>query len=195
MPKIIDDQEVYHAVIQTILERGYAGATTRQIAEAAGVSEVTLFRKYENKQQLVKRAITALVQQADFESAIRYTGDIHADLLRVLQAYQNSAISYAPFFAVLLSEISRDPELSEAIAEPFRLFQSIGELIARYQHEGALRVEDPFHAAAALLGPLIYSAMMRGMIPNQVFSPFDLRTHVNLYLQGRGAQAEKQSPD
>ena len=43
MPKVIEDDQIFRAVIQTISERGYAGATTRQIADAAQISEVTLF--------------------------------------------------------------------------------------------------------------------------------------------------------
>ena len=39
MPKIIDDEKVYRAAMQAVIERGYAGATTKQIAEAAGISE------------------------------------------------------------------------------------------------------------------------------------------------------------
>ena len=42
MPKIITDEEIYQAVMQVVSERGYAGATTKQMAEAANVSEVTL---------------------------------------------------------------------------------------------------------------------------------------------------------
>ena len=92
MPKVIADMQIFQAVMEIIAERGYAGATTRQIAEAAGVSEVTLFRKYGSKAELVKRTISALVEQTEFESATQYTGDIRADLLRVLQAYQEAVI-------------------------------------------------------------------------------------------------------
>ena len=37
MPKIIEDDQVYLAELQTITERGYGGATTKQIAEAANI--------------------------------------------------------------------------------------------------------------------------------------------------------------
>ena len=32
MPKIIDDIQIYQAAIQTVIERGYSGATTKHIA-------------------------------------------------------------------------------------------------------------------------------------------------------------------
>ena len=68
MPKIIEDEQVYLVALQTITERGYAGATTKQIAEAANMSEVTLFRKYGSKAELIRQAITAMAEQLDFES-------------------------------------------------------------------------------------------------------------------------------
>ena len=35
MPKIIEDEKIYQAVMQVVGERGYAGATTKQMADAA----------------------------------------------------------------------------------------------------------------------------------------------------------------
>ena len=57
MPKIVKDEDIYSAVIQVITEKGYVGATTRQMAEAADVSEVTLFRKYGSRYDLYNRGI------------------------------------------------------------------------------------------------------------------------------------------
>ncbi len=118
MPKVIENDYVYQAVMKVVLERGYAGATTKQMAEAAGVSEVTLFRKYENKPQLVRQAISWLAGQLEFKTAAQYSGDIKADLLHIVQAYQDLAIQHGPFIAVLLSEMPRNPELADFIDAP-----------------------------------------------------------------------------
>ena len=65
MPKIIDDEKVYQAALQVVIERGYARAKTKQIADAAGISEVTLFRKYENKAELIKQIFDAVMLATD----------------------------------------------------------------------------------------------------------------------------------
>ncbi|MES0361527.1 MAG: TetR/AcrR family transcriptional regulator [Anaerolineales bacterium] len=184
MPKIVEDEQIYRAVMQVVSERGYAGATTKQMADAANVSEVTLFRKYENKAELVKQAILFIVEQTDFSSAAQYTGDIHADLLRVVQAYQDSAVKHGFFFAALFSDISRYPELVEALDKPLEIFSAIQELVSRYQEEGALRQGHSTHIVTALLGPLIYTAMMRGTIPNSVLPPRNLSNYVKDFLNG-----------
>lgn len=185
MPKILEDEQIYQAVMQVVSERGYDGATTKQMADAAHVSEVTLFRKYENKIQLVKQAISYIIEQTDFASAATYTGDIHADLLRVVQAYQDTAVKHGLFIFALFADLTRHPELIDSMEEPFSIFQSIGSLIARYQAEGSLKVEHPLHAVATLLGPLMYITIIRREIMDGQVPPIDFSEHVTNFLDGR----------
>jgi len=185
MPKIVRDEEIFQAIIGVIIERGYAGATTKQMAEAANVSEVTLFRKYENKAQLVKLAISAIADQMDFESVTQYSGDLKADLLRVVERYQNLAAQYGHFFSVLMPEMRRYPELVKSLDRPTKVMHDIGLLLARYQSEGHLRSEHSLHAAAALLGPLIYTAMLKGSLFDSDLPAIDLPQHVENFLHGR----------
>ena len=184
MPKIVKDADIFLAVIQVITERGYAGATTKQMAEAGGVSEVTLFRKYGSKAQLVRQAISAIADQTDFESAVHYTGDVTADLCRIVQKYQDSAVRYGLFFATLLSEARRYPELIDSMGTPVGIIKSIGQLVERYQANGVLRKEHPLHAVTALLGPLIYAGMIRSAVPEGLLPPLDLQDQVIRYLEG-----------
>jgi AcrR family transcriptional regulator len=186
MPKIVKDEIIYMAVMQVVSERGYAGAATKQMAEMADVSEMTLFRKYGNKAELVKQAISFIVEQTDFSSAAEYTGDIQADLLRVVQAYYGSAVKHGFFFAALFSDFSRYPELLEALDQPLEIFTTIGELIARYQEEGVLKSGNPIHIVSSLLGPLVYSSMLGRAILKSNIPHRDLSNHVSMFLAGYG---------
>ena len=185
MPKIIEDEKIYRTAMQMVAERGYAGATTKQIAEAADISEVTLFRKYGNKAQLVKRAIAAMVEQMDFASATCYTGNVSVDLLRVVQTYQDSAEKRGQFIYAMLSEIPRYPELADLLDAPLSMVNSVGQLLARYQAEGVLKQEHPLHAAAGLMGPLFVTNMIRGAKANVPLPRLDLPNHVAHFLSGR----------
>jgi AcrR family transcriptional regulator len=184
MPKIVKDEEIYRAVMQVVSERGYAGATTKQMADTADVSEMTLFRKYGNKAELIRQAISFIVEQTDFSSTAKYTGDIRADLLRVVQAYQDTAVKHGFFFAALLSDFSRYPELIEALDKPLEIFSAIGELVTRYQKEGVLQPGNPFHIVSTLLGPLVYSTMLGRAIPKSDIPPRNLSNHVRGFLRG-----------
>lgn len=185
MPKIVEDEVILQAAIDTIVARGYAGATTRQIAAAAGVSEMTLFRKFENKARLASQALRMITDRMDFAAEARYSGDPAEDLLRVVIHYQALVDRHGAFMAVLLAEVPRQPELDSLLDEPFRSLQHIAALIARYQHAGRLRPEPPLQAAAALLGPLVYLMMMRSARPTVDMPAVDLEAHVRAYLSGR----------
>ena len=184
MPKIVADEQIYNAALQSVIERGYAGATTKQIAKAADISEITLFRKYGNKAELIRQAITAMAEQIDFESATQYTGDLEADLLRVVEIYQGSAEKNGQFIYAILLEIPRYPELAEVIGTPMEMFNNIGQLLARYQEEGVLKQEHPMHALVGLLGPLIATNLIRNATKDMPFPPPDLVNHVAFFLNG-----------
>jgi AcrR family transcriptional regulator len=185
MPKIIEDVDVFQTVMKVVSERGYSGATTREMAEAANVSEVTLFRKYGSKLELVKQAISHIVKQSGFDEAISYTGHLEADLLRVIEAYRSSAMRYGFFFSTLLADFTRYPELSKSMKAPLVMFQSVGKLIAKYQDEGKLRDENPEHAVAALLGPMIYGNMINNAFGGEHYPPLRIEDHLDTFLSGR----------
>ena len=53
-------KKLLEATYQLISEKGYLGATTREIAARAGVSELTLFRKFGKKELLFEEMLKAL---------------------------------------------------------------------------------------------------------------------------------------
>ncbi len=187
MPKILENEQIYRAVIQVVAERGYSGTTTKQMADAANVSEVTLFRKYGSKQQLVKQAISSIINLSDLASAAHFTGDINVDLTRIVQAYQDSAGKHGSFITTLFSEMSRHPELVDSIDEPFTIFLDMGKLVARYQENGQLRKEHPLHLLAVLLGPVMYITLLCNAMPKSALPPLDLSNHVKYFLEGHHA--------
>lgn len=185
MPKIIADETIYEATIKVIMERGYTGATTKQIAETAEISEVTLFRKYESKANLVKQAIAFLAEQLDYETKAQYTGDPFADLLQIVEMYQGSVEESGRFLYTILLELPRHPELAEIIETPLNMMTHFGHLLVRYQKEGVLIEEHPLHSVATLLGPLMIANMVRLSTKDVPLPPIDLRNHVHNFLNGR----------
>jgi AcrR family transcriptional regulator len=185
MPKIVDDEIVYMAVMRSIIARGYAGATTKQIAAIAEVSEMTLFRKYGSKAQLVIQALVSILDQMNFSEMVRYSGDVFADLSQIVDHYQKLVKQHGPFMIVLLAEIPRYPELAELVEAQFQIVQNIEELISRYQAEGVLQKEPPLHTVAALIGPLVYTEVMQNAIPKFNIPSTDVSTHIKFFMEGR----------
>ncbi len=86
------------------------------------------------------------------------------------------------------SEITRFPELKDALNAPLGIVAEIAHLLERYQAEGVLRSENPFQAAGALLGPLVINTMLRKAQVMNVDQPVDLDEHVTAYIYGRISQ-------
>jgi TetR/AcrR family transcriptional regulator len=66
------EQKILEAALNLFAEKGYTGATTRVIAEEAGVSELTLFRKFKTKKNLFDTIISQNLEKMkkDLESIL-----------------------------------------------------------------------------------------------------------------------------
>ena len=58
------DENILDAALAVLAREGYGGATTRKIAEEAGINEVTLFRKFKSKEKLIKDAKALSMKRA-----------------------------------------------------------------------------------------------------------------------------------
>jgi AcrR family transcriptional regulator len=184
MARIIADDHILDAALDVITQQGYAGATTREIAAAAGINEVTLFRRFGSKQNLLLAAVEREAER--FHAAeLAYTGDLDADLLRIVRFYHNLVQNRGQMMAMLLTEAPRQPELLALMQTPFTIAGNVSAILARYQREGALAAEPPVHALAALVGPLILAELVAHVQPGLMEAPPDPAAHVRRFLQGR----------
>jgi AcrR family transcriptional regulator len=185
VPKVISDEAVYRATLRVLEERGYAGATTRLIAEAAEINEATLFRKYGSKPALVVASVRESAFAVD-ESATAYTGDLVQDLLRAAEGYATALERGGHLFALIMTELARYPELRQTMRGPQSVTRRLAGLIAQYQHEGALVTEeDPLQAVASFLGPLIVTNLLQSAKPEGAPGPVDLEAHVRRFAKAR----------
>ncbi|MCO5182718.1 MAG: TetR/AcrR family transcriptional regulator [Anaerolineae bacterium] len=185
MAKQIDDEQVYAATIELLLAKGYAGATTKMIARKAHVNEVTLFRKYGSKAQLVAAALAHERDQMAVDS-VDYTGDVSADLMHMVELYHSATPRQSQMMLLIVSDMARYPELRETIQIPFEMVATFSQIIMRYQAEEQLREGDPFLCVQALLGPVIVNTMLRSADAAMRVPMIDLQEHVARFLSGYG---------
>jgi AcrR family transcriptional regulator len=183
VPTVSDDQ-ILEAALGVIAQHGYVGATTREIASAAGINEVTLFRRYGSKKNLLMAAVEQEAKKFTI-SKIEYTGDLEADLLKVFDFYQRLMQNRGHIIMMLLNEIPRQPELLEIMQIPMLIISKITEMIERYQQEGVLAQGSPLQAFMALVGPLLLEGVIRHVQPGLEASSIDPQEHVQRYLRGR----------
>ncbi len=184
MAKQINDEEVYEAVLFTLLENGYAGSTTKRIAQKAGMNEVTLFRKYGSKSELVAMAVAHLRFKFD-HSPVEYTGDVKADLAKIVNSHSGVTAAHAGrLFPLIMAEMVRYPELRETMRVPHEQIKLFGGIIARYQADGVIRAGDPVLMVTTLLGPAIVNNMLRSANPELEMPPLNVPDLVDRFLNG-----------
>ena len=184
MAKQIDDADVFLATVDMLLANGYAGATAKMTAEAAGINEVTLFRKYGSKAELVAAALLHERAALEKEQPVAYTGNVEADLLAMVRIYAEAAHRQSALMLLIIAEVARYPELRETMQVPFMLISRFGKIVARYQEEGRLHSGEPLLVVGALLGPVIVNTMLRSAETSLPIPPIDLRIHIERFLHG-----------
>ena len=184
MPKVIDEAGLFRVVLDMLVGRGYAGATTQEIAACAGVNEVTLFRRYGSKADLFLQAIDHQLAATPL-NRLAYTGDLKADLLSIVQAYIATYQIFGPVIPALLVEIPRHHELIETLSRPLSNVQNIAHILQQYQEQGFLKPEAPLAAVNALIGPLLIQQMLQytGVTPSP--PEIELNEYVEAFLSGR----------
>lgn len=82
--KIID------ATMNLIINKGYSGATTKNIARQAGINECTIFRKFQGKKEIVLAAMELPKWNPGLsEKDFSYSGDLRKDLISFSEVYLN----------------------------------------------------------------------------------------------------------
>lgn len=175
--------------LELLAERGYKGATTREIAARAGVSEVTLFRHYASKEELMREAIGRISPPVE-QLIPAQIGDLEAAFVQLVRNIEALIEANQGFVIRLLPELMRHPELrGEGGAPGFtRAFTAAGGFIKHCQELGLLRTDEtPEQMVVALVGPLIARVLLSGVWGVRI--PLDLEAHVRGFLEGRRVSA------
>jgi len=184
MPKVIDETKIFAAALDILMSLGYDRATTRDIADIAGVNEVTLFRKYGSKAGLLEKAVTHHLSDTPLNKLV-YTGELEDDLLAIVRAYVETNQTYGDIIPIILIELPRNPDLMESINTPWQNIQEIVKIIQKYQKQGLLKSEAPLTTLSALMGPIMINQMFRHANLNFPVPAIDLETYVDSFLNGR----------
>jgi AcrR family transcriptional regulator len=187
-------QRLLDAAFQVCSERGLHGATTREIADAAQVNEVTLFRHFGSKEKLIAALFqrVAEAQSELFSEAQPAANDLERDLTRYAHRYNDLLTSNEALIRTLIGEARRHPEQARQIiceaAKPMRL--RLINYVRAAQKAGAVRRNlDVGPAVDAFTGMLLAGMLRRTSLPHLIDYPEKdyLVTVVDLFLSGIAA--------
>ncbi len=164
---------ILNAAAQIFAQHGFRGSTTRRIADAAAVNEVTIFRYFGSKDALLQEAISQS-NECELANALPVTPvDPEAELTHWCATVMDHLRSRQSMIRKCMSEMEERPEMrSVAAATPIRV---TGELCTYF---GQLRslgfTDEDFDATAAatmMMGAVFHDAMGREMMPDAYPKP------------------------
>ena len=190
------EQKILDAAVKVFSSDGYAGATTRKIAQEANVTEVTLFRKFQSKENLLKEvlikhrnAISTLNQllnvnkNADIERDLCILGK---EIAKDMQDEKKDSISYM-FMFMLFEEGRRRPELAEILESVFKTnIERLSEYFELQMKNGKIRNINAQSAALTFVSYFSCSAFLRGIFVDYALSYNDkeVENFIDIFTKG-----------
>jgi AcrR family transcriptional regulator len=161
---------IVEATLSLLAERGFQAATMDAIADRAGVSKNTIYRRWSSKEDLIAAALRELTAGA--EVAGEAEGDVYALLLEHIRDVAGILADplVGRLLPGLLGELQHNPAFAAAYADqvvrPRRL--AIIELLERAIERGELRAGNrPDEIADLLIGPLILRHLFEPGLPRR----------------------------
>ncbi len=160
------EQKILDAALSVLVSRGYEGATTRRIAEAAGVNEVTLFRKFQSKDNILKEVISknlnSALQLIDSMFQIKKEDDLAASLHSMGMDFIKLLGQRIDLITILIEEGRRKPEVQKMLTPATQiLIERLSKYFKLYIKNGKMRNIDPEVAAINFISFTFYICLMR----------------------------------
>jgi AcrR family transcriptional regulator len=159
--------ELLKAAAAVFAQHGSRGSTTRRIAEAAGVNEVTLFRYFGSKDALLQEAIATSADGAAWTALPAEPIDPENELAEWCGSLMERLRSKRSIIRKCMSEMEERPEMiTTAVATPVQAAHDLGTYLRKLKSQGRADSDlDVLAAAAMLLGAIFHDAMGREMMP------------------------------
>jgi AcrR family transcriptional regulator len=183
-------QRILDAALRVFGRDGVSGATTREIARVAQVNEVTLFRYFKNKNELLRQVVLQSSKRYEpvFAGASLETIE---DLRRTVRAYAETHAQKfrdnEDFVRTFMGEMTRHLKLCRSLfvesVKPVR--QKFIAYLQAAQKAGLVRQDlDPATASDALTGMLMAGALRRPLTESIYSNKRYVETCVELFLKG-----------
>jgi AcrR family transcriptional regulator len=181
---------IMDAAMDLFSEKGFKSTTTRSIAEKAGVNELTIFRHFGTKENLLSKAIDHSFDPSGMKEHIPrdMTGDPALDLFHIVNAVRENLICRKKLFKLMLREVA----VNELVGRKLNSFPQLMKAFIMARLNDALngKVRDDIDIETAglfLVSYFLRSEMMNIMLGRDPFHEIDeerTREVVDIFLHG-----------
>jgi len=194
-------QQILDVAFGLFARKGYEGATTREIAEEAGINEALLFRHFSSKENLYWTMIEEVCQARGRRERIQALLDGGGTDFAVFQGIARDVLARTPrdrqLTRLLWFTALENHELSARFFRTFiaDYYEAFASYIRKRIRLGAFRKADPLVAARGFLGMVAYHFLIQELFSGEQYQKFDpdevADTLAGIWLAGMQAPVEK----
>jgi AcrR family transcriptional regulator len=173
-------QEILAAAAGVFAQHGFRGSTTRRIADAAGVNEVTLFRYFGSKDVLLRAAIEHLAESVGVTVLPADPVNPAEELTTWSESFIQHLRLRSSIIRKTMSEMEERPDMcSFAGHVPRQASAQLCDYLTALRNAGLAKGDfEPKTAAAMLMGAIFADAMGRDMMPDVYPQPENKAAHM-----------------
>jgi len=149
-------RRILQAALELFSKNGFAGTTTREIAQKAEITEVTLFRHFNSKETIFEETILNFLPSPDFKILISKANEMnYKKALRLIaHSFFEGLEAHKDLINIMYMESQRHFELMERIYTVLvkNLVILLTEYFVELQSKNLLRNFDPEVMATTFLG-------------------------------------------
>lgn len=161
------EQRIIEAAVKVFSEKGFSGTSTREIAATAGVNEVTLFRKFGSKKNILNKIIHRAVEVYGYHVVVEPVMQIldeknmshRQKLIKLLKNRYEIINAHFPLLKIVMQESGLNEDIRKLFVEKVvsRAKASGEEFIKKAIEEGEFKKStDPSIAVLAIIGMLMF---------------------------------------
>lgn len=188
MDSIKTRDSILYAAIDLFAEKGFRSVTTKEIAKRASISEMTVFRHFGTKKNILDYAIDKFSHDVPMQKIFqeRVTWDLEKDLLMFSQECRCLMKKNEKVFRVLMQEIRHFPDLEEKVIyrNPHQLKQLLVDYFTRMQKMGKMTQTAPEVPAIALVFLGLIGAFEVEKIFSDVTGDHFLTENIKIFARG-----------
>jgi AcrR family transcriptional regulator len=190
-------QRLINAAIAVFGEFGFRGATTRRIADAAGVNEVTIFRLFGSKSALLEEAVRQSEERTGRPShrlLPETPGDAAAELEAWARDHWRTMRDRRSVIRKMMSEVEEHPEISACLNDGWdRMRQNVLRYVEKLRDRGSVDAGAPIPTAVAMFTGALFADAMGRDIKRNAYPPERqaIAEYTQLFLISIGYRQER----